>query len=402
MTQNLASAQHRAIRESLSGAERSVFPDTRIASIDQLRGLVIVLMALDHVRDYFSSARFSPTDLGQTDTALFLTRWVTHYCAPSFVFLAGTSAYLMSRRLPRAAASRFLLSRGLWLVALEFTLVSFVWAFNVEYRTGLVMQVIWVIGASMSILAGLIWLPTWAVAALGVVLLAGHNALDGVAPAALGDWAPLWTVLHVKGPTPFGIVLYPLLPWLGVMTVGYGFGALYTLPVPARRRATLALGAALCLLFVILRLCNGYGDPAPWSAQSDAWLTLLSFLNVTKYPPSLAFAAMTLGPALLALCAFERARGPLAGLLATFGRVPLFAYVLHLALAHLLAGAAAFALGHGKAVLTNLFVFFPEGWGTDLGGVYLAWLTVLAMLFPACHWFAQLKRQRRAWWLAYL
>jgi uncharacterized membrane protein len=401
MTRNLEDAQQRAVQGALA-SEHAGGGRARIAAIDQLRGLVIVLMALDHVRDYFSGAQFSPTDLSKTDAALFMTRWITHFCAPSFVFLAGTSAYLLSRHKTRAETSRFLLSRGLWLVVLEFSVVNFVWTFNLDYRGGLTMQVIWVIGASMCLLASLVWLPSWAVGALGALLVAGHNLTDSITPAAFGSWAPLWNVLHVRGQIPIGVVIYPLVPWLGVMALGYAFGRVYELEERARQRSMLALGAALCLLFAAVRALNGYGDPAPWSAQARAGFTLLSFLNVTKYPPSLDYTAMTLGPALLLLAAFEHTRGPLARALATLGRVPLFAYVVHLALAHLLAGLTSLALGQGKTVLTNLFVAFPEDWGFDLGGVYLAWLCVLALLYPACHWFAGLKRRRHDWWLAYL
>jgi uncharacterized membrane protein len=374
----------------------------RLASIDRLRGLVIVLMALDHVRDYFSNFAFDPTDLQHTTPELFLTRWVTHYCAPTFVFLAGTSASLLSLRTSRGALQRFLLSRGAWLVLLEFSVVNFVWAFNFNYSMGLVMQVIWAIGASMCVLAGLVALPAPVVGGIGVLLIAGHNLLDGIAPQTFGVWAPLWNIVHVSGRTPFGMVLYPLVPWVGVIACGYAFGAVYTWDAARRQRALLALGGTLCLAFIGLRLLNGYGDPKHWSMQPGAGFSVLSFLNVTKYPPSLAYLLMTLGPTSLLLALFERTSGRLMGVLETFGRVPLFAYVVHLALAHLLAGLLGLMLGLGSAILTNFFVFYPDSWGFGLGGVYCAWLVVLALLYPLCAWFAALKRRRSDWWLAYL
>ncbi|MET0388307.1 MAG: heparan-alpha-glucosaminide N-acetyltransferase domain-containing protein, partial [Polyangiales bacterium] len=375
----------------------------RVRSIDVLRGLVIVLMALDHVRDYFTNVRYEPTDLAKTSVALFFTRWITHYCAPTFIFLAGTSAYLLSRKLDRPALQRFLLTRGLWLVLLEFSVVSFVWSFNFLYKLGLVMQVIWATGISMCFLAGLVYLPTVAVGAVGVVMIAGHNLLDGIPPARFGGWAPLWNIIHVQGELPFGLALYPLVPWIGVMASGYAFGACYRLDGETRTRRQLALGAGLIALFLIVRGINVYGDLQPWAAQRDVLWTVMSFINVTKYPPSLAYVTMTLGPALLLLAAFEHLPGGrLARALETLGRVPMFAYVLHLAIAHLLAGVLGLVWLDTPVILTNIFVFYPDAWGVGLGSVYVAWLVVLACLYPLCRWFAALKRQRTDWWLAYL
>lgn len=377
-------------------------PAERLAGIDRLRGLVIALMALDHVRDYFSNVRFSPTDLAHTTPALFFTRWITHFCAPIFIFLAGASARLLAARMSRPALQRFLLSRGLWLVVLEFSVVMFMWTFNFRYSLGLVMQVIWAIGASMCVLAALVALPTPAIAGFALLLIAGHNLLDGIAPATWGAAAPLWHILHVPGDIPTGTVLYPLIPWVGVMAAGYVFGASFALGVAQRRRLTAALGVGLTLGFVLLRLLDRYGEPTPWSVQPRAAFTVLSFLNVTKYPPSLAYVLMTLGPGLLLLLALERGGGFGLQALQTLGRVPLFAYVVHLFIAHLLAGLTALALGYGTAVLRNIFVYYPQGWGFGLGGVYLAWLTVLVLLYPLCAWFAALKRRRRDVWLSYL
>jgi uncharacterized membrane protein len=374
----------------------------RLRSIDVLRGLVIVLMALDHVRDYFMGTQVNPLDVAHTNGLLYATRWITHFCAPVFILLAGMSAYLSSKRCTRAELSRMLVTRGLWLIVLEWTVITFAWTFNFDYPLGLIMQVIWVIGVSMIVLAALIRLPVWAVGLIGFAICYGHNVLDGVSPAQFGSWAPLWQVLHVQGPTPFGYVHYPLIPWVGVMALGYALGTLYDTAAPHRRRVLVALGITAIATFVLLRATNFYGDPKPWVEQADFARTLMSFMNVTKYPPSLLYLLATLGPALIVLAALESARGRIASVLETFGSVPLFFYILHIVLAHLAAGLVAMLLGFGTGVLGNFFMFFPREWGLGLGATYLAWLWVLATLYPACLWFAALKRRRREGWLIYL
>lgn len=372
----------------------------RIDSIDLLRGLVIVLMALDHVRDFFSEVRFDPLDLAQTSAALFATRWITHFCAPVFIFLAGTSAYRVARRATPAELSRFLLTRGAWLIVLEVTVVSFAWTFTAPWATQVYLQVIWAIGWCMVVLAALVRLPVRAVVAIGLLLVAGHNALDGLAPAAFGALAPLWSILHVAGPMGPVFVAYPLLPWIGVMAAGYGFGALYDWEPHQRRRALLALGLGAIALFLLLRLPNAYGDPQPWEPQASGLFTVFAVLNVHKYPPSLLYLCVTLGPALLVLAAAERWQGRLSGALVTIGRVPLFFYVAHLYLAHLAASVLAHALGLGMTLLTG----HPEDpvRGFSLPIVYLAWIAVVLALYPACRWFAAIKARRRDWWLSYL
>jgi uncharacterized membrane protein len=374
----------------------------RLHSIDILRGLVIVLMALDHVRDFFTAVRFDPLDLTQTNATLFMTRWITHFCAPVFILLAGVSAQLVSRRCTPAQLRRFLLTRGLWLIVLEFTVVNFAFSFNLDYQFGVLMQVIWAIGASMIVLAGLSRLPVWAVGTVGVVMIAGHNLLDGIEPKIFGELAPLWNVLHVQGVVPFGYLHYPLIPWVGVMAAGFALGKVYELPGAFRRRTLVFIGCLAIGIFVLLRLANGYGDPTPWTVQDSLGFTLLSFINVEKYPPSLAYVLVTIGPALLALAAFESARGRISDFLETFGRVPLFFYVLHFFLAHLAAGLVAMAMGFGTTVLTGFFIAFPKEWGVSLPLVYLAWVLVVVTLYPACRWFAALKRRRKDWWLSYL
>jgi uncharacterized membrane protein len=375
---------------------------TRIASIDVLRGLVMVLMALDHVRDYFTVARCSPMDLSCTTPALFFARWITNYCAPVFMLLAGVGAGIAAGRMSRSALRRFLVTRGLWLVVLEVTVVQHVWTFNLRYESGLVLQVIWALGASMIVLAAVAGLPRHTIGLVGLAIVCGHDLLDGIPPSRFGAWAPLWNVLHVQGPTPFGLVLYPLVPWIGVMMLGWWLADLFARPAAERRRDLLTIGCAAVWAFAGLRLANLYGDPTPWSSQATSTLTVLSFLNVAKYPPSLCYLLMTLGPALIVLALLERARGRVAGALATLGRVPLFFYVLHLAVAHLLAGMVALAMGFGTTALGTIFLHFPKGWGFWLAGVYVAWLAVLAITYPACVWFAGVKRRRTDWWLAYL
>ena len=354
----------------------------------------MVLMALDHVRDFFSSARFDPLDLSVTTPAYFLTRWVTHYCAPVFIFLAGVSAFLYAARgRSPGQLDRYLFTRGLWLVVLELTVVHLGWFGTFDHQF-MLAQVIWAIGWSMVALSGLVALrlPLWAIAAFGLVMIAGHNLLGGLDHANLGAWESLWTVLHRPGPIQFGddyqlFVLYPLVPWIGVLAAGYAFGPLLLRPAPERRRWLLALGAGLTLAFVVLRFTRLYGDPRPWLPRADGLLSLFDFIHVEKYPPSLLFLLMTLGPALLLLAWLDRLPqpGPVSRFFITFGRVPLFYYVLHLLLIR--------ALG---------MLLVPPGGGYSLPVVYLVWLAVVAALYPVCALFKRLKQHRQDWWLSYL
>jgi uncharacterized membrane protein len=387
---------------SVADASATTHAATRAASIDILRGLVMVLMALDHVRDFFTDVRFDPLDLSQTNAPLFLTRWITHFCAPTFVLLAGVSAYLTGRHCTRAQLSRFLFTRGLWLVVLEVTLLSLVWTFNVRYDNGLFLQVIWAIGVSMMVLAVLVHLPLRTIAVFSIAIICGHNLLDAIDPQGLGAWAPLWSLLHVSGPIPHAFVAYPLLPWIAVMSLGYCLGALFDTDPQQRKQWLINLGAASLTAFVLLRMTNFYGDPTDWSLQNTTLHTLLSFVNVHKYPPSLLYLLLTLGPGLLLLATFESARSKFSEVLRTFGRVPLFFYVMHIALAHLAAGIIASAMGYGTALLSDDIMKVPQRWGFALPVVYLAWALAIATLYPACRWFAALKRRRDDWWLSYL
>jgi uncharacterized membrane protein len=377
----------------------------RITSVDVLRGAIMVLMALDHTRDFFSPGGMNPRDVAEP--ALFLTRWVTHFCAPTFILLAGVSAYLSGARgRTTPELSRFLLTRGLWLILVELTVVRLAWRFNFDH-TIFVFQVIWVIGASMVLLAGLIHLPRWAIAAVGLGMIAGHNLLDGIRAEhfAVAGW--IWNFLHqpalLRGGGAAAYPLYSLVPWAGVMAVGYAMGPIMQLAQARRRRVLLVLGAGVSVGFVLLRATNLYGDPVAWTAH-DGWLaTALSFIDCEKYPPSLLYLMMTLGPMLLALAAFEHARGRLSAWLATIGRVPLLYYVAHLYLIHALAVIyAAISIGESAWLFAGSPLRKPLNYGMSLPGIYAVWLFVVIALYPACRWFAELKQKRRDWWLSYL
>jgi uncharacterized membrane protein len=402
----------------------------RLDSIDLLRGLVMVIMALDHVRDYFSQTFFTipptdptPADLTKTTVALFLTRWVSHFCAPTFVFLAGTGAFLAGTRgKSTKALSWFLLTRGLWLVLLDVTVVRLGWNFNFDYSHEFGGGVIWVIGWSMAVLSLLVFLPTSAVAVFGITLIGYHNLLDGktAADVHLPEW--LWVILHSPGqftviqscdigtlaiPEIKFTTAYSLLPWLGVLAAGYGFGAMFLLDRVQRRKQLIGLGLALTLVFVVLRYGNGYGDQNPWFVQKVPSLTLLSFINCQKYPPSLLFLLMTLGPSITALGLFDREWGSLGKFFVVYGRVPLFYYLLHIPLIHGLAVAIDYLrYGYspywGEAPWPLRRDTLPPDYGFDLPTVYLIWIGVVLFLFPLCWWFGRIKQRYRAAWLSYL
>jgi uncharacterized membrane protein len=395
----------------------------RVNAVDLLRGIVMVIMLLDHTREFTHRdfLNFDPADLTRTHTLLFFTRWVTHFCAPVFVFLAGTGAYLqLLRGKSKAELSRFLITRGLWLIVLELTIIRVIVWFNVDFRFAFMLQVIWVIGVAMILLAVLLYLPLRAVAIASLAVIALHNLLDGIrvqgfsAPGQplWGAGRAVWLLLHQQGmvfltPDVYGLILYPLIPWVAVLSAGYCFGAVYQWEAERRRRVLFKLGAGLLLAFVVLRAINVYGEPNRWTTQKNDWFTMLSFLNVTKYPPSLQFLLLTLGAAILALPWFETIKpGLLSRVLITFGRVPLFFYV------------GQWLVAHGLAVLAGYLVGQPVGWlfaglfdqprpnpgnlGFSLGMVYLFWFIGLLLLYPLCRWFAELKRRRRDWWLSYL
>ena len=402
------SARDEAVTEKPLTTVRS-----RLDSVDLLRGIVMVVMALDHARDFFHQDVFffNPTDLTKTNGPLFMTRWITHFCAPVFVFLAGTGAFLSTRRgKTKAELSRFLLTRGLWLVLLELTIIRVAWTFDLNYTFN-AGQVIWAIGWSMVALSVLIYLPLWAITAFGVLMIVVHNAFDPVSAQSMGAWSGVWATLHSGELTESyrGIrffPMYPLIPWIGVMAAGYGFGQIFTLERERRKKILLYLGIGLTLCFIVLRWSNFYGDTRPWTVQRDALFTFFSFINCRKYPPSLLYLLMTLGPAIASLAFFERFNlkpSRLAKPFIVFGRVPLFYYVLHLFVIHGLAILFAF-IKYGPANVQQAFQSGrpPEGYGYGLPVVYLVWIGVVVALYPVCHWFAGVKRRRRDAWLSYM
>jgi uncharacterized membrane protein len=426
----------------------AALPDTtvrsRIDSIDLLRGIVMVIMMLDHTRDFVHRILlqgFDPTDLANTSVKLFLTRWITHFCAPVFVFLAGTGIYLQAKRgKSKAELSKFLLTRGLWLIVLEFTVIRIAITFNFDYRFLGMMGVIWVIGVSMIVLAALIHLPVWLVGTFGVVMIAAHNWFDrfrvpgwrGPGSAVPSYGAKVLMILHqpfeafpIFGwPSPVVFALYPLVPWVGVMAAGYAFGSIYRWDAQRRRRFLIVGGLVATALFIILRGINLYGDPARWSVRGSTAFTILSFLNVTKYPPSLLFLLMTLGPALLALVCFERMAqhphsdakaldreeskglaGKIHAFFVTFGRVPLFFYLLQWPVAHFISVAVHAIAGKPVGWMFGSQMGFdrpPPGVGFNLAVVYACWIAGVLLLYPVCKWFAGVKARRRDWWLSYL
>jgi uncharacterized membrane protein len=399
----------RALQESEPEAPSA----RRVDAVDVVRGIIMVLMVLDHTRDYFGDASFNPTDLSQATPALFLTRWVTHFCAPGFAFLAGMGAYLAgSRGRSRRDLAAFLATRGLWLIFLELTVVRLGLFFD-PVGAPVIFLVLWSIGASFIVLAGLVFLPSRVVGAVGVLIITTHGLIDGFSPAAgtPAVFRAAVTFLLQRGPVPLPgginlVVGYALLPWLGVVAAGYGFGEVIRLEPRRRRRALWFTGIAMTAGFVILRVWGGYGEPSPWTTQSTPLLTTLSFINCTKQPPSLLFVLMTLGPAIAALAVIDRVgiRGPVGRAFLTFGRVPLFYYLLQWYVIHGLAVLTGLARGlpvaweFSPAALGTP----PEGWTLSLPGIYAAWFVVLAILYVPCRWFAGVKARHPGGWLSYL
>ena len=388
----------------------------RLTSIDMLRGLVILIMAIDHTRDFFSvSMSIDPLNDPNVGLPLALTRWITHFCAPVFVLLSGTSAGLMAARKSSVELGRFLLIRGLWLIFVEFFILSTAATFapgGIEQlggKTLVFMQVLWAIGASMVLLAGLQFLGRKVCLVLGAAIVLGHNLLDGHWPASAGlmdTSAPLWAALHVSmskvaGPFHF-LILYPLLPWVGVMLLGFGASALFERDAPQRNRALLRWGLGITALFVVLRFIDGYGEPNHWQAHERGVATLIDFLNTTKYPPSLLFVAMTLGPAAI-FCSFaDRMSGFLKDTFVMFGRVPFVFYIAHFYVLHALSLGLGALQGIETAKLMTFPPFYPPGYGLSLPWIYAVWLLVIALLYPLCRWMAGVKARNKAWWLSYL
>lgn len=379
----------------------------------------MILMALDHVRDFFhrGAMTFSPTDLSKTTPLLFLTRWITHFCLPLFMFTAGAGAFLWWKRRNRTAGelARFLWTRGIWFVFLELTIMRLAYDFNFSASNLILLLILWIFGVCMLAMAALVHLPLRWLAVFGLVVAAGHNLLDRFRAADFGSGAWAWMLLHQPGFLKLGsltaLVTYTVLPWIGVMALGFCFGEILLRPPEDRRRLMRRIGSTLIAAFFIIRLINRYGDPAPWSTQTSPVFTALSFLNCTKYPASLDFLLMTIGPALILLAWLDRHRLSISNPLTVFGRVPFFYFVLHFYLIHLLAVLAAF-LRYGARASTFVFhplpsmggpaQLFPAPFGYDLWVVYLVWILVVVALYPACRWYASLKSRRRDWWLGYL
>lgn len=383
----------------------------RLVSLDALRGLVVVIMALDHSRDFFSNshAYFDPIDLTHTTVGLFLTRWITNFCAPVFSFLAGCGIFFSAfRGKPLAQLSRTLVTRGLWLIFLEIIVVRFFWYFNFD-MTFLKVGVLWCLGWSMIFLAGLIYLPYWGILGISLLLILPHNLLDVIKPEDFGSLYWLWIIFHVNGniaitDTVTLKVLYPLIPWLGVMAAGYCFGKVMVREREYRQKFLLGLGFAMIFGFVILRGFNIYGDPVPWTAQKDGLLTFLNILACEKYPPSVSYLLITMGPAILLLAALDRPMPNWLKPFVTFGAVPFLFYVLHLPLLHIMGVLVAlYRYGEADWLFANPpGQNWPYDFHWDLTLTYIGWIIVTIMLFPICRWFAQVKSRRKDWWLSYL
>ena len=385
----------------------------RLESLDMLRGLLMILMALDHTRDFFSNSQLNPTDPHESYPVLYLTRWVTHLCAPGFVALAGCSVYLQRRRgktVPELR--RLLITRGLWLILLEFTVISFGWSFAFMPF----LQVIWAVGLSMVGLGLLMGLPTWAIGAVGGSIALLHNLLDPIRAKSFGNFADVWVLVHQPGMLmlhghPEGFVAYPALAWFGVICLGYAFGPVAASAPETRRRTAVGLAAGFAAVFSLLRLHNGYGDSIRFEHLETGTQTAMSFLNVQKYPPSLEYVLATFTVLLLLYAAFDLAASrdwarPVRRVPETLGRVPFFYYVPHIYLLHLLAIGGTLAMHSDPQFWFGLGVVSggprPAGWGFSLPVVYCVWVSVVAILYGPCLWFSRVKARRSDWWLSYL
>ncbi|MEH6535601.1 MAG: heparan-alpha-glucosaminide N-acetyltransferase domain-containing protein [Psychroserpens sp.] len=389
----------------------------RIESIDILRGLVMVIMALDHVRDYTNFGYFytDPTNMDTTTPVLFFTRWITHFCAPVFVFLAGTSAFLYgSKKASKKDLAKFLFTRGLWLVFIELTVVNFAWTFDIGLGLH-IFQVIWAIGICMLFMSALVYLHKKVLLVLGFLILFGHNLLDGITMQGNDPLSLLWYFTHQQGFPEFNngesilLIAYPFLPWLGIMILGYCFGHFYKkgFDVKIRKKALLYFGLGAIALFIVIRFINIYGNLTPWSEQKNMTYTLMDFLNTTKYPPSLMYALMTLGPAMLFLYAIESVKNWFTNFLVVIGRVPFFYYILHLYVIHLFGFIGLSILGEDWKELIDTphrdASEFLADKGFDLWVTYAVWIVTVALLYPLCKKYMVYKANNRdKWWLSYL
>lgn len=394
----------------------------RINSIDVYRGIIMIVMALDHVRDYFykvvidnaSTVAAGPTDLATTTPQLFFTRWITHFCAPAFIFLAGTSAYLLGQKKSKKELSLFLFKRGVWLLLAEVTIITLGWTFNPFFNV-FILQVIFAIGISMILLGVFVQLPYLVILITGAVIVFGHNLLnyDAIGNSVKGgffsdiSYFSNFAMYHINQ-THIAIIVYAFLPWTGLMMLGYCFGKLYTADTDPmlRRKWLIRIGCGLILFFILLRFINGYGDPVPWSShERGPVFTFLSFLNVNKYPPSLMFLCITIGVAMLVLAWLEPIQNKATDFFAIYGRVPLFYYILHLYIIHVLVVIFFFINGHPTSEIISSnspFLFRPSTFGFNLWGVYAVWIFVVLSLYPLCKKYDLYKRTHTKWWLSYL
>jgi uncharacterized membrane protein len=373
----------------------------RVQSIDILRGIIILIMALDHVRDFVAITPFAPEDVTQTTPVWFFTRWITHFCAPTFVFLAGMSAFLYAQRVTKNQLRKFLVTRGLWLIFIELTVVTFGITFQLN---SFILQVIWVIGLSMIILALLTYLPRAVMIIFTVVILIGHNLLDAVHIDSA--W---WYLFHEQNwYVPVGPIsltpIYPLIPWPAVMTLGFLMGELFLKEQTKRDNKLILIGSLTIIGFVVLRFTNVYGDMHQWSVSDRGMLyTFLDFLNTSKYPPSLLYLAMTLGPSILLLSQLEKWKGKIGDFFLTFGRVPFFFYIIHFYLIHAV-GLLITGIRYGD--WRSLAFFDPKTWPPEYSPsitlMFTVWIGVIAIMYFLCRWFVGVKKQRSEWWLKYL
>ena len=391
----------------------------RLSSLDALRGTVMIIMAVDHIRDFFDrySMSNSPTDLSQTSAIMFFTRWITHFCMPVFIYCAGAGAFLWWIRgnRTRGQLSWFLVTRAVWFFVLEVVVMNFAYSFNISAHSLVLLLVLYIFGACMLLMAALVHLPLRWLTIVSIAIIALHNLLDSCSASQFGRFAWAWHLLHQPGVIMLGsrpaFVVYPILPWIGVMAAGFCFARIFTLEDAVRRRITLRLGFALTAAFFVVRTINIYGDPSNWTTQKSAIFTALSFLNCTKYPASLDYILMTIGPALLLLACYDRLKFASRNPLVVFGRVPLFYFVLHFFAIHILLVIVSYAR-YGSRAFSFIFnavpamggprQAYPPDFGYPLWVTYAIWICLVAALYPLCLWFAQYKTTHRWWWLSYL
>jgi uncharacterized membrane protein len=397
----------------IAGYQNPLIAKSRIQSIDLLKGLVMIIMALDHVRhlghrDFI--AGLNPLDFANTTTSLFFTRWITNFCAPVFIFLSGVSVFIMGRRKTKKEISLFLLQRGIWLIILELTILAFGWESNLYYNR-LNLQVIWVIGLCMVCFSALIFLPSKIQTAIGLILVFGHNLLDRFNDIGNSPTDFIWALLHVRHNFTIDqhhtiMLAYPLIPWIGVMLLGFRFGEIYKSDFPPKKRKSilLQLGIFSVLLYVLLRVGNFYGDTHPWAQQSNFIFTLCSFINTTKYPPSLLYLLTNLGFSFIFLAFAEGWKNKMVDAISIYGRVPLFFYILHIYFIHLSMWIIFFVSGHhwSEVVFAKRQSGYPDGFGLSLGGVYVLWIVVVCLLYLPCKWYDRYKTLHQYKWTSYI